>query len=72
MAGPAGRGVTDIKNGAVSVAPSPVSIGTRVPVVRTERSSRLSQTCGDRPAPLKNIACRRPKNFSRNASSSRR
>jgi hypothetical protein len=38
------RGLTDMKNGAVSVAPSPVSIGTRAPVSRTDNSSRLFQT----------------------------
>ena len=44
MAGAAGCGVTDMKNGEVSVAPSPVSIGTRKPVSCTASSSRLFQT----------------------------
>ena len=47
-----------MKNGAVSVAPSPVSIGTREPVSCTASSSRLFQTNGDSAAPEKNIACR--------------
>ena len=68
MAGAAGvRAVTDMKNGEVSVAPSPVSIGTRKPVSATASSSRLFQTNGDSAAPEKNIACSRWKNFARNA-----
>ena len=66
------RGLTDMKNGALSVAPSPVSIGTRKPVACTESSSRLFQTNGDSAAPEKNIAWSRPKNFPRSAASSRR
>ena len=64
MAGAAGlRRLTDMKNGAVSVAPSPVSIGTRRPVSCTAMASRLFQTWGDSAAPEKNIACSRLKNF---------
>jgi len=66
------RGLTDMKNGAVSVAPNPVSIGTRNPVSCKLSSSRLFQTNGDSAAPEKNIACSREKNFARSALSSRR
>jgi len=61
-----------MKNGAVSVAPRPVNIGTRKPVSCALNSSRLFQTNGDSAAPEKNIACSRPKNFPRKALSSRK
>ena len=66
------RGLTDMKNGAVSVAPRPVSIGTRAAGLLHREFVEAVPDVGDSAAPEKNIACSRAKNFARSAASSRR